>query len=167
MSSGLYRVGTRRVCVNLEGGPKQWRASVDGHELEPVVVRAGDRYVEVTVGQRRLRLLYARCEGRIHVVAGGQLYVFEPAEDSAGESEREDGGAFTSEIVSPMPGKVLDVLVREGEEVTAGQPLVMLEAMKMEQALAAPQRARVRRIVVTPGQKVGPGQALVELEPAG
>ena len=64
-----------------------------------------------------------------------------------------------------MPGKVLRVPVREGDAVVAGQTLVVLEAMKMETALAAESDAVVKRVLVAPGQMVDHGALLIELSP--
>jgi biotin carboxyl carrier protein len=64
-----------------------------------------------------------------------------------------------------MPGKVLDVLVAAGDRVDAGAPLVLLEAMKMEQTVRSPADARVVQVKVKTDQMVGPGQILVVLEP--
>jgi biotin carboxyl carrier protein len=63
-----------------------------------------------------------------------------------------------------MPGKILQVLVAEGTEVEAGQALVLLEAMKMENTLAAEGAARIKKVHVAPGDLVDLGQLLVELE---
>jgi biotin carboxyl carrier protein len=57
------------------------------------------------------------------------------------------------------------VLVREGDAVVAGQALVVLEAMKMETALAAESEALVKRVLVAPGQMVDHGALLIELTP--
>src|SRR5262249_61452925 len=74
-------------------------------------------------------------------------------------------GGRGAEVTAPMPGKVLRVLVEEGEPVVAGQPLVVLEAMKMETALAAESDAVVKRVLVAPGQMVDHGARLIELSP--
>jgi acetyl/propionyl-CoA carboxylase alpha subunit len=67
-------------------------------------------------------------------------------------------------IVAPMPGKVLRVLVAAGEEVAARQPLVVVEAMKMENELSCPRPGRVREVAVTVGQSVEAGRLLVVVE---
>jgi acetyl/propionyl-CoA carboxylase alpha subunit len=75
------------------------------------------------------------------------------------------GGAGEKSVVSaPMPGKVLRVLAREGERVEQRQPLLLLEAMKMETPLVSPYDAIVRRILVAEGDRVAGGAVLVELE---
>jgi biotin carboxyl carrier protein len=66
-------------------------------------------------------------------------------------------------VTAPMPGTILAVRVADGDAVEAHQVLVLLEAMKMENAVTAPADATVRRVLVTPGQTVSRGDALVEL----
>ena len=67
-------------------------------------------------------------------------------------------------LVAPMPGLVVRVAVAEGDEVAAGQGLVVMEAMKMENELRAPAAGRVKRVAVVPGTAVEKGAVLVELE---
>ena len=69
-----------------------------------------------------------------------------------------------SEVRSVMPGKVVAVLVEEGDRVRAGQGLVVVEAMKMENEIAAPRDGRVARMKVTTGEAVEAGALLVNLE---
>lgn len=67
------------------------------------------------------------------------------------------------QINSPMPGLVLKVLVKEGETVNEGQPVIVLEAMKMENVLSAPTAGTVGKIHVSERKNVDKGQMLVEL----
>ena len=66
-------------------------------------------------------------------------------------------------VTSPMPGRVLKVLVQEGETVEAGTPLVVVEAMKMENELFAERGGTVAKVFVTPGTNVEGGAKLVEI----
>ncbi len=81
---------------------------------------------------------------------------------SVGRAQREHGAVAT--VVAPMPGQVIAVRVAEGDSVEAGQTLVVLEAMKMENAVTAPAVATVSRMLVEAGQQVQRGDSLVELE---
>ncbi len=67
------------------------------------------------------------------------------------------------EIKAPMPGLVIDVTVKEGQEVKEGDRLLILEAMKMENSIMIHANATIKRVAVTPGQAVDKGQVLVEL----
>ena len=73
------------------------------------------------------------------------------------------GIAASAVIYAPMPGLVAKLLVKEGEHVTTGQGVVILEAMKMENEIRASQSGGVEEILVEPGQAVEKGQALVRL----
>jgi 3-methylcrotonyl-CoA carboxylase alpha subunit len=73
-------------------------------------------------------------------------------------------GAESSSLAAPMPGTVIRVLVGEGDRVKPRQPLLVLEAMKMETPLVSPYEAVVRRIHVAEGERVAGGALLVELE---
>lgn len=67
-------------------------------------------------------------------------------------------------ITAPMPGNILSIKVKEGEEVQAGKVLLILEAMKMENEIVAPQNGTVKKIYVTAGQSVNTGDLLLSLE---
>ena len=73
--------------------------------------------------------------------------------------------AHSNLVTAPMPGTVLKVHVHEGSTVKAGEPLLVLEAMKMENSLVSPYDAVVRTVHVHEGDRVAGGALLVELEP--
>jgi 3-methylcrotonyl-CoA carboxylase alpha subunit len=77
-----------------------------------------------------------------------------------------DDAVAAGHIKAPMPGKILKVLVKEGDTVAAESTLVVMEAMKMEYSLAAPVASRVKAIKCKEGQQVALSHVLVELEPA-
>ena len=74
------------------------------------------------------------------------------------------GAVGPQRVVAPMPGKVVRLLVKPGDEVTAKQGLVVVEAMKMENELRAARDGRVRDVVVTEGQSVDAGAVLLTVE---
>jgi len=69
------------------------------------------------------------------------------------------------EISTPMPGKVVKVLVTEGEKVEAGQSLVIVESMKMENDIKSPTNGSVKSIHFKAGELVEPGKPIIKLEP--
>ena len=75
-----------------------------------------------------------------------------------------DEAGRAGSLVAPMPGSVLRVLVSVGDEVTPGQPLVTIEAMKMEHQVVSPAAGAVAEIFVIPGQQLDTGQSLVRIE---
>lgn len=66
-------------------------------------------------------------------------------------------------VLAPLPGLVLRLAVKEGDSVQAGQPILVMEAMKMENVVAAPHHGTVRKIFVGEGAAVGEGDPLVEI----
>jgi biotin carboxyl carrier protein len=85
---------------------------------------------------------------------------------SFGRQKKEGGatGSGPQRVTSPMPGKVVRVLVKPGDEVKARQGLVVVEAMKMENELRAARDGRVRDVSVAEGQSVDAGTLLVIVE---
>ncbi|MEG2480205.1 MAG: acetyl-CoA carboxylase biotin carboxyl carrier protein subunit, partial [Mucinivorans sp.] len=72
--------------------------------------------------------------------------------------------AITGQIIeSPMPGRVFQTLVKVGDKVTAGQDVIILEAMKMENNISTPYAGTVRQILVADGDSVAAGAAMVEI----
>ena len=74
------------------------------------------------------------------------------------------GGGHGQTVTAPLPGKITHVAVRPGDRVQAGDTLVVIEAMKMENELRAAAAGTIAEVRVTPGQAVNPGDVLVVLE---
>ena len=74
------------------------------------------------------------------------------------------GGAVETKLHAPMPGLVVGLKVAVGDVVTKNQPLLIIEAMKMENVLKAKADGTVKAIVVNPGQSVEKGETLIEFE---
>ncbi|WJZ01983.1 biotin/lipoyl-containing protein [Corynebacterium freiburgense] len=90
------------------------------------------------------------------IVFGGSQYDSEPATASV-------QGVSANAVVAPLAGSVFKILVEEGQEIEAGQVLLILEAMKMETEITAPSAGTVQAIHVDVGDAVQGGQALVEI----
>jgi acetyl/propionyl-CoA carboxylase alpha subunit len=87
-----------------------------------------------------------------------------PVPDVDAAAAAESGGSEASTLTAPMPGTVIKVLAEAGARVAARQPLVVLEAMKMETPLVSPYDATVRVVHVREGDRVAGGALLVELD---
>jgi acetyl/propionyl-CoA carboxylase alpha subunit len=87
-----------------------------------------------------------------------------PPDVSASAGDHDGASGEQSAVVAPMPGTVIKLLVGAGDAVRARQPLVVLEAMKMETPLTSPYAATVRAVHVAEGDRVAGGALLIELE---
>ncbi len=77
------------------------------------------------------------------------------------------GASTANTVLAPMPGRVLKVMAQAGDTVEAGQPLLVLEAMKMEHTLCAPRHGQIADCLCAAGEQVSEGATLMQLEPAG
>jgi propionyl-CoA carboxylase alpha chain len=117
------------------------RIEIDGVQRAFKVVEAGDElYVHSSLGSRVIR---------------------RPPRHPMRQAATEQASAN-----SPMPGKVLKILVETGQKVSAGDPLIILEAMKMEHTMRAVVDGIVESVLVGDGEVVGPGQLLVRITAA-
>jgi biotin carboxyl carrier protein len=142
-----WRVTLHGTTFHVEGAlGESMRVRIDGRPVEAWVARQGDTLsVERDARVFRFRIRDARAP---------KLKRRPSQEDST-----------RGELHAPMPGLVVQVLTHEGEEVEAGHPLVVVEAMKMQNALVAPLKGRVRSIPVSPGTAVESGQLLLAITP--
>ncbi len=138
------------------------RGRIDGRDIEAQLEPLADGSTILTIDGRRIRIIASRRRDLIVVAAGPASFEFLLA-DARGAGATH--GLVTPEVSAPMPGRVLKVLVREGQRVEAGQPLLIMEAMKMETTLYAEGAATVKRIAAGPGHAVEHGALLIELSP--
>jgi len=133
-------------AVHLPGREGLWSLLVDGAQHEVAVAEEGaDRYrVSTSTGLHRVE-------------------VTDPLTHLAREAHGAAAGGGTRTVTAYMPGRVVAVLVEEGEEVRAGQGVVVLEAMKMENEIAPDHPGQVTKIHVQPGQAVEGGDPLFDL----
>lgn len=102
----------------------------------------------------------------IDITIAGHLYdirIEDERERAANAAERA-AGAGGGLVKSVMPGVVVEILVSQGDSVEQGQPLLVLEAMKMQNEIAAPSAGIVKEVFVSQGLAVGAGAKLVTLE---
>lgn len=97
------------------------------------------------------------------VLIDGRMYEGQVLDERAMLLINRKGGLVldSGDVLSPMPGLIVDVLVSEGEEVTAGQTVVILESMKMQNELKSPRDGTVKTITVAPQQTVDKNELLV------
>ena len=138
------------------------RVRIGDRELVGEFTPNADRGGVLAIDGKRYAVFAALRKDSIFVSVGPASFEFKPAEATARRRAR---GLAAAEILAPMPGKVLKVLVHDGDLIEAGQPLVVIEAMKMETTLAAEGAALVKHVRVEEGQAVDHGAVLIELSP--
>lgn len=130
------------VVVTVDGAP--WEGDV--HPVPGgVSLRKGDQVLDVLVGGTGDRMDLAagplRTSARVESLRGGR-------------KKRGAAASDASELRAPMPGRIVEVLVENGAQVEPGTPLVVIEAMKMENELRAERAGEIASVEVKPGQDV-------------
>ena len=155
------KLGDEERTVEIEAEGEQFRVRVD-ERVYVITAQAGEAgRLDLCVDGVRRRVYAARQGDRTHVWLGGDVWTVAKPDPRrrAGQHAAEPGAA----LEAAMPGRVLDVLVAEGDAVTRGDTLVLLEAMKMELRIQAAADGVVSKVHVRPGQVVERGQRLVEM----
>jgi acetyl/propionyl-CoA carboxylase alpha subunit len=111
-------------------------------------------------GRRSVRFHLALDGDAVHLFWEGAAYTLEREREGARPGRRHEAGM----LEAPMPGRVTAVKAEPGLRVAKGQELLVVEAMKMENALRAPGAGVVRAVHARVGDMVAPGRALVEIE---
>jgi len=148
--------------VDLQKVDGGYRAVIDDieHELQARFLGPGNMLLVVDGWASRVSLV--RSGSQCLVAVAGEVYAFAP--DTGGSEGRSAAMALSApEIKAPMPGKVLQVLVRPGDRVEPGDGLLILEAMKMENRLEAEAAGAVAEVRVREGETVEGGQVLLVL----
>lgn len=159
-----------------------------GEREERVRVHRNGTGYEITVGERtyqvdaataRAGLRSLRIDGSHHEVAvrqikesywvstpsaAGAVSVTDPLTHLAAQTHGGKGRRRNAKVTAYMPGRVVAILAQEGDAVTAGQGIVVLEAMKMQNEIRAEHDGTLARVHVQPGQAVEGGDPLFELE---
>ncbi|WP_204285511.1 acetyl/propionyl/methylcrotonyl-CoA carboxylase subunit alpha [Microbispora amethystogenes] len=168
-----WRIGEPAWAVHRLGVPVRIAGSADDAEVEvngrslgrARLTRPGDGAAVVSLGGVTRRYAVARDRGTLWLAEGGRAWPVTRHEP--GDPGDRAGGALAGDGVlrSPMPGTVLLVKAAQGDRVTAGQPLVVVEAMKMEHTLTAPDDGVLAELRVRPGQTVDLDAVLAVVTP--
>ena len=142
--------GGYRVEVDGHGSTVHWRGQAAGR-------------ASVEVDGRRQLVEYSRDVASLHLWIGGQYWNFGLPDEVR---EVAASGPMGDELTARLPGTVARVLVMAGDQVAQGQPLLIIEAMKMEHTIRAPYAGRVSAVRFAKGERVTEGALLVDLKPA-
>lgn len=155
-----YQVGDEVQVVRLERNGEMMRVTIADRVYDVQVLHSRAGAITFTVDGVTHTALTARNNATHFVAVDGEVFeVKQPEARRVGRKPHHGEDSLTAS----MPGQITKVLVGEGDSVQRGQPLIVLEAMKMEIKIAAPHDGRVARVLVLSGQVVDRGQTLIEM----
>jgi biotin carboxyl carrier protein len=158
---------------NLEDAPPapgasnaQWRIQLGGRELVIDAVQAGANTLSLLMNGQSFEVRRERLQDGQRIFVRGNAYSVSIEDPRSLRSRRRAGLDDTGpqKLVSSMPGKVVRVLAREGDEVASGQGLVVVEAMKMQNEVRSQKAGTVVKMLATPGKNVDAGEVLAIVE---
>jgi biotin carboxyl carrier protein len=158
--------GKTRV-VELAQQDGVWKISLDGHLLDANAVEVAPNNFSVLLnGESHQIRIAPRPDGTLTLHTGLAEYSAEVSDPRSWRGRRH--GALEAEgrqqIAAPMPGKVVRLLVQQGDTVEAGQGLLVVEAMKMQNEIRSPKGGKVERLFAKEGQLVNAGEILLWVE---
>ncbi|MCB0330425.1 MAG: biotin/lipoyl-binding protein [Bdellovibrionales bacterium] len=129
---------------------KKYQLTINGQRGDTVHFEVGGKTYAVEISPKSLRT---------SSISSASL----SAQPSVAVRPAEQNGSGSAHLIAPMPGLVVSVQVKEGQKVSAGDQVLVLEAMKMENAVPAHRDATIAKVLVKPGQQVESGAVLIEL----
>jgi biotin carboxyl carrier protein len=149
--------------VELTRGEKTWICRVDGKEIEVDAELTARDILSVLVGGKAYEVKRERSlQGELHMVIGSARYAVDVQDPRSLRTRRAVAGvdAGPQKVKAPMPGKIVRVLVAEKDEVKAGQGIIVMEAMKMQNEMKSPKDGVVEKILAAEGSAVNAGDTL-------
>jgi biotin carboxyl carrier protein len=161
---------SRSVAIEPAGGTR-FRVTIDGDPHLVDAIRVGEFALSLIIdddsgASREAQVVPGGASGESLVWLDGRIATV-TVDGRRARRGRGDAGGRTQgvqSIVAPMPGRVVRILVGPGDEVAARQPVVVVEAMKMENELRSPKAGRIKDVPVSEGASVQAGRVLIVIE---
>ena len=155
-----------RLDVDLNREAGSWRCLLDGSDVQIDAVLAQPDVLSLLVAGKAYQIRRERIASELQIWVGDEPYAAEVSDPRSlrNRKTRADSGKGPRPLVAPMPGKVVRFLVAEKSAVEAGQGVVVVEAMKMQNEIKSPKKGTVLRLAVAEGAAVNAGDVLAIVE---
>ncbi len=163
-----FDISGKMNSVHLEKTEEGYRAKVEDHVFEIRIKRTERGVMMLSVNGENFKVFFGENGGEYSIAVRDEEYSIEKAKVDTSQAgsimgEKKEGNIVTA----PMPGKVIKILCNEGDRVSAGQTLAIIEAMKMENNINAHKDAIIKKIMVKTGNQVNLSDAIIEFEKEG
>jgi biotin carboxyl carrier protein len=152
--------------LELERTPAGWQCLLDGREVEIDAVQTGEDSISVLLAGKSYEIMRERRAPDTYLWVGKRGYAAEVRDPRSLRARKKRPGDATGprKLVASMPGKVVRVLVSEKGEVEAGQGIMVVEAMKMQNEIKSPKKGIVQKLIAAEGANVNAGDVLAIVE---
>lgn len=151
-----------RLDLDLDRVAGHWRCRVDGREVTIDAVSTQSDVLSLLIEGKAYQIRRERLASEMRIWVGDQCYAVDVSDPRSlrNRKSRTDSGKGPRQLVAPMPGKVVRFLVGENSPVEAGQGVVVVEAMKMQNEIKSPKKGIILKLAVAEGAAVNAGDVL-------
>jgi biotin carboxyl carrier protein len=154
--------GPKTRNVELQRVENAWQVFLEGERVSADVAEVAPDIFSVLLNGRAFEIrVFQEFDGVLQLQIGGEEFVAEVMDTRAWRGRHSAAQVEgRQQIVAPMPGKIVRVLVQQGETVVMGQGLLVVEAMKMQNEIRSPKNGKVEQLQAREGQSVNTGEIL-------
>ena len=162
----IVQIDGKSYRLELERVDSGWRCRVDGREVPVDAALARRDVLSLLIEGKAYEIKRERTATDLHLWVSGVRYAAELRDPRSLRSRRGGPGDDSGprKLIAPMPGKVVRVLLAEKAAVEAGQGVVVMEAMKMQNEIKSPRKGVIQKILAVEGANVNAGDVLVIVE---
>jgi len=151
--------------LELERSDGRWSCRLDGKPIEVDAVLARPNVLSLFIGNKAYEVKCERVGDDTHIWVGSRRFAAEVRDPRSLRSRIRTGDDHgPKKLSAPMPGKVVRVLLKQGDQVEAGAGVVVVEAMKMQNEVKSPKKGTIQKILVSEGAAVNSGDVLAIVE---
>jgi len=159
-------IGEKTYRVELVRAGSSWSCRLDGRDFPVDVVSPQPGHLSLLVDGRSYDVKQEAGAAETNIVVGHERFTAAVRDPRSlrGRRSADSPGQGARKVTAPMPGKVVRILAGVGTDVEAGQAVLVIEAMKMQNELKSPKKGKVSKLTVKEGDAVEAGQTLAEVE---
>jgi biotin carboxyl carrier protein len=151
--------------LELNHAGECWSCRLDGRDVEVDAILARPDVLSLRIGNMAYEVKSERVANDLQVWVGGNCFAAEVRDPRSLRGRTRAGDDHgPRKLAAPMPGKVVRLLVHEGDEVEPGAGVAVVEAMKMQNEIKSPKKGKVQKILVSEGATVNAGDVLAIVE---
>jgi biotin carboxyl carrier protein len=163
----LYEItiNGKNYRLDLNRADGRWSCRFDGRDFEIDAVLIRPDVLSLRIGDLAYEVKSERVTNNLHLWVGSRGFAVEVRDPRSLRGRTRAGDDHgPRKITAPMPGKVVRLLIREGDEVELGRGVAVVEAMKMQNEIKSPKKGTIQRILVSEGAAVNAGDVLAIVE---
>jgi len=155
----------KKYRLDLNRADGRWSCRLDGREFEIDAILTRPDVLSLRIGDRAYEVKSERVANDLHLWVGSTCFAVEVRDPRSLRGRTRAGDDHgPRKITAPMPGKVVRLLVHEGDEVEPGSGVAVVEAMKMQNEIKSPKKGTIQKILVSKGAAVNAGDVLAIVE---